>query len=279
MPRVGSTYICDSLNHFKNQKIVQEQGISSINLGEIFGRSFLKPMFDTSKFDENNIQIRDDDKFFTLSAPHRRTGEVRDSIGMSRKYSKIMLEQFMLINQRPYSLKIHIDHHKWIDNDRLKFVIHSRREDTTLCFLYRRDVEDMLLSWLIALETDIWNKKHLSSTKVKDKFYTDVIIDVEKSALVKVIHDTCIRIYNHHYNRSKEYHWDIIICYEDLTGDPVVDFQPYFDYPITSIETRVTNKLLTKAEKISMIKDYPAFKKLLLQKLNELNMPLFLDRI
>ena len=278
LPRVGSTYVGGSLYLFKKNHPTNPIHSNTMWLDELFKTTTMKPRLAACTFDENN-KVEIDHKIFCQSKSLPEMTKIPD-LPAEKKCAKDVLEKFMLINQRPYVVKIHGGHHKRIDNERLKFVIESRNEETSLCFLYRRDVEDMLLSWLIALETDIWNKKHLSSTKVKDKFYTDVIIDVEKSALVEVIHDTCIRIYNHHYNRSKEYPWDLIICYEDLTGDPVVDFQPYFDYPITPIiDSWLPIKLLTKAEKISMIKDYPAFKKLLLQKLNELNMPLFLDRI
>jgi hypothetical protein len=273
LPRVGSTYVGGCLHHFKKNHPTNPIHSNTMWLGELFSPQKMKSMLRTSTLDKNNRIVRDRKTFSRINhLPEMYIWGFQNH----KYYAKVILEKFMVQNQRPYVLKIRGSQGQHIDNERLKFVIDTKREETSLCFLYRRDVEDMILSWLIAEESQVWNTKFDKSINAKDRFYTGISVDIDKEFLNNILE----QIYDHYYNRSKEYPWDLIICYEDLTGDPVVDFQPYFDYPLAEITNSwMPSKLLTKDEKISMIKDYPAFKKLLLQKLNELNMPLFLDRI
>jgi hypothetical protein len=280
LPRVGSTYVGGSLYLFKKNHPTNPIHSNTMWLDELFKTTTMKPRLAACTFDENN-KVEIDHKIFCQSKSLPEMTKIPD-LPAEKKCAKDVLEKFMLINQRPYVVKIHGGHHKRIDNERLKFVIESRNEETSLCFLYRRDVEDILLSWIVATTTTLWNTNDVIDVSQKNSFYTGVSIEVDELFFELFLNNILEQIYDHQYNRSKEYPWDLIICYEDLTGDPVVDFQPYFDYPLSQTEITedwMPSKLLTKDEKISMIKDYPAFKKLLLQKLNELNMPLFLDRI
>jgi hypothetical protein len=129
------------------------------------------------------------------------------------------------------------------------------------------------------------NQQHLDEDALRGT-YDNIIVDISQDTAVFTgfIREYLYRMHEVYYYWYNKLNWDIAIAYEDLSGDPITDFQQYFDNKLSPLSPDLSlyknnRKLLTKEEKIRKLADYGMFRSILDSELKKLNMPLFLDRL
>ena len=120
--------------------------------------------------------------------------------------------------------------------------------------LKRDDLEDQCLSFLFARETGVFHSKrqynYKNFTYNSTLHYPSINFIVQQEKKLDKL--------------SKKFKFDFCIKYEDLTGDPYVDFKNILNLDAIKTEEKILPtviKLMTKEEKIKKIVNYNDFKK------------------
>lgn len=129
-------------------------------------------------------------------------------------------------------------------------------------FLYRRDLEDRVLSKFFADHTGMFK-----TNQVYD--YTDITVDYTSNMWYLV--REYILEQRDLFNMYDHCDWDHIVCYEDLIGDPVADMQNCFpERELQPLETNL-KKLITKEDKINQLNNYKQFRETFLDICDRMN--------
>ena len=132
--------------------------------------------------------------------------------------------------------------------------LNNLHNKTIKVFLKRSDLEDQCLSFLFARETGLWYSNYSNYNYSNFTYNTDLHLGYIKFLIQQE---------KELDNLSKKFNYDFLLKYEDLTGNPYIDFKKILNLEDTSIpkeEIQTTVKLLTKQEKINKMPNYNAFK-------------------
>jgi hypothetical protein len=289
-PRTGSSYVFDSLSYYHKKYNCP----GNTDFGELYHPKKIEAHAKSFTLNQSNVIITNIpsgiiSEYYFLKL-QRGDYNITDH-NKKIEYSKYLLDLQMKAKSA-YVCKVHSYHLDWIDNN--QFINLLRLPTTSSFFVYRRDIEDNLLSLLIATHSDMWNSRHLAlerspdinssrdiSKKEIDNCYSDTIIDYNHAEYVSILSNAIHQIFQTYYSWYPKICWDYTIAYEDLKGDPTVDFQKYFENNLEPIEddTKINRKLLSKEEKITKLNNYDMFRSILDLELKKYNMPLFLDRL
>lgn len=144
--------------------------------------------------------------------------------------------KMMIKTRTPFTAKIHVEH-IWMSDTNL---VNELLNNSKTYLLYREDVEDSIMSKFFLL--------HGTDTPYESSKHLELIRYTLKT------HEGLTTLYN---TRS----FDHVIKYEDLDPvDHVKNFQPYFDEPLTHLDS-LPSKRMTKEEKIQTMINYEDFKR------------------
>lgn len=149
------------------------------------------------------------------------------------------IEEFDLPYDSEWGLKLHSYQCIELGQDKTDSIMN--RPDVKRILLYRKDLVDKTLSRIIADHDDIWqvhDSDHLNPTSL-----IEFTTKVEKQILEVLRQEIQL------HQLSKSYDWDYVFCYEDLTGDPEIDFK--FDIKSSNLP----RKQYSKEQKYKRFKD------------------------
>jgi hypothetical protein len=279
--RTGGSYVTASIAYYHRMLNYPE----NILFIEPFGRNRLVPFNETYSRNHNNniIQHRSLEEFRAATRLYSTSGKFpekwREQITAATEISDLHMK-----TSQSYTSKVLVNQLQYLPEFRWRSLLTLPTSTTFL--IYRQDLEDAVLSLIIANYSDIWNAGPLPEDLDSSSIYTNIKINIgsRTEMIVPTIRKYLLDTYILYYYWHNTIEWDYVIPYEDLSGDPIVDFQKYFDAPMESVPPSIVDrkthrKLLTKEEKISKIEDYDVFRSILDSELKKLNMPLFLDRL
>ena len=223
-PRCGSSYFTNGM-----KRASQLLDPNHVGLGEAFSPKKHPLWLDLvdNKLKVNKSEIREPEL------------EFHDLVHRIEHTQKLMLE-----TDSPFTAKIHVGEYRDFANRTLFWDL-IKQSNTRLFFLYRRDIEDSILSFLLI---------HLNRPNT---LYYD-----------RTRHLPFIRnhIRNHadlrDFGKLHSQYIDHTLVYEDLDGkDFHKDFQPYFDQTIPDEFVIANQKLYSKEDKIRIVINYEDFKK------------------
>jgi hypothetical protein len=295
-PRVGGSYVGSLLGHL--HKLQNCQGSAAL-LSEAWNAKRIKAISNLISLNHKNNIVSKIETQTPQFQTYVGAYTLKDSTYEEKIEAGDYIYRTLTKSNTAYVCKVHTDHLEYLFKTR--FINLLTRDNTTSIIVYRRDIEDAVLSYVIAMYSSVWNtgynpevvdhsfhstnQQHLDEDALRGT-YDNIIVDISQDTAVFTgfIREYLYRMHEVYYYWYNKLNWDIAIAYEDLSGDPITDFQQYFDNKLSPLSPDLSlyknnRKLLTKEEKIRKLADYGMFRSILDSELKKLNMPLFLDRL
>lgn len=152
-----------------------------------------------------------------------------------------------LISESNWTCKCFVSHLQHIDQK--KFISLFDDSNVYKIFMYRDDIEDTVLSMLVAQETKTFHLEHENIVKKHHTFTYNF-----PDAIEMIVRNACLMILTYH-----RFEWDHIVQYETLQGIPYRDFQ-FLNLPIPKHLPPSRYKIADKESKKSLITNYSDFK-------------------
>lgn len=229
-PRSGSSYWFVNYRRF-----LAQQTPEVAYLAECFHPAYQEQDF---KFDNNQLEV------FSKSSDNKR------SFQETRIQTRITLER-MKTSANSWVAKVFPSQMDAVPVSEFWNYVNHSGDNLRRVFLYRRDLEDRILSKLYALETSMYKtNQSYDYSRVRIQYrpeHAPIIRDfVAEQRELFNLYDQC--------------DWDHVVCYEDhITGDPVQDLQNCF--PGVQLEPLKTHlqKLISRQDKIDHMDNYDVF--------------------
>jgi hypothetical protein len=255
--RSGSSYVFDVLYQLKKQI---PNNTPSFYLQELFHERMSD---DFINLDANNNIVT-----AINNLNEYKLADCNIDIDERRRIASHNLECISKTNNQ-FVFKTLVEHMDWINET--DYLAMLNRENVVSFFLYRRDLEDQALSKLLADATHIYKSADIVT-------YDNVLINwtaSEYEVLIRGVLDASTKLINTWYPKID---WDIVTAYEDLSGDPVEDFQKYYNQMLTPLSFHL-KKLLSKDEKRNKLHNYSVFKDQFDKVIEEYGVPSMLEDI
>jgi hypothetical protein len=152
-----------------------------------------------------------------------------------------------LIAESNWTCKCFVNHLEHIDQK--KFINLMEDSNVFKIYMYRDDIEDTVLSMLVAQQTKTFHLDHENSVR-KHHIFEYNTPGIVRSMIV----NACLMILTYH-----RFEWDHIVQYETLSGIPYRDFQ-FLNLPIPKHLRPSRYKIADKESKKLLITNYSDFK-------------------
>lgn len=240
MARTGGTYITNLLPSAYRQK--NNDYSNFINVNELFARGSspktfrLKPNKKLERIPAEIPPPNFEDDYFIDKFDH---------------YDKA----FHLLENTITNVSVNIHSHLLMYMDRTRLDKLLTNKPYKKIFVYRSDIEDMMLSFMYTMMTGEYNiySEEGKEYKVGDSYSFEKL---QKTHHYKV--EWMFNLINLHSYIYKQFDWDYVIKYEDFTGDQVLDAKKFVgcnDFKRGNLPV----KLMSKQDKIDRLVDYPIF--------------------
>lgn len=242
--RSGSTYLFDSI-----AKVMRKINHNHVYLFEGFHPYYQKRHI---RLDENQEILCDRTEIEALPDHKRLKVKYAQRNAVSNHICDCMINA-----KNSWSLKMFPVHYNTAPHNKIHYLLNQK--STYNVFLYRKDLEDKILSKLFAEKSKLYNTEDPDDIS---KTYDNFSITYNKDN-----DHYFIREYLRYSIELKNLYpytvWDQVYCYEDLTGDPVTDLTPIFGDKTEEYWSLTRGdhfqKALDKQDKIDRITNYKQF--------------------
>ena len=187
-PRSGSHYCAESL----------AQRLQILPLGECLHHMYPNDVY---RFNNNILEVHWPRNLKDQTTRRSSNQEIKD-----RVYN-------LISTKNDWQGQAHIAHLLPLGGSVLRDIV----KNTNAILLYRENVLDTVLSWIIAYETEKWVNTE-AQTPNNIVYKRDIHLDKIKFLIKSDIHLK---------NLKNKYKWSKIFKYEDFTGNPDIDFAEY----------------------------------------------------